>query len=129
MELQAIHWVEQFSFALGVEASEAQHVLLCAGQIAIDEQTMTVLHPGDMRGQISAALDSLESFLGEAGYQFSNVVRLNYYTTDVDAFLGAFDVVSTRLKDGHCQPASTLLGVNRLVFPETLVEIEATAVK
>jgi enamine deaminase RidA (YjgF/YER057c/UK114 family) len=129
MELTAIQWNEQFSFAMGVEASSPQRVLMCAGQIAIDASTMTVLHPGDMRGQISAALDSLESFLGDAGYQLSDVVRLNYYTTDVDEFMGAYDVVSSRLRDGHCQPASTLLGVNRLVFPDTLVEIEATAVK
>jgi hypothetical protein len=28
-----------------------------------------------------------------------------------------------------CQPASTLLGVARLAFPELMIEIEATAVK
>jgi enamine deaminase RidA (YjgF/YER057c/UK114 family) len=35
----------------------------------------------------------------------------------------------TRLKEAGCQPASTLLGVSRLAFPELMVEIEATAVK
>lgn len=28
----------------------------------------------------------------------------------------------------NCQPASTLLGVQRLAFPQLLVEMEATAV-
>jgi enamine deaminase RidA (YjgF/YER057c/UK114 family) len=56
-------------------------------------------------------------------------VRLNYYTTDVDKFFAAHDIVITRLKEAGCRPASTLLGVSRLAFPELMVEIEATAVK
>ena len=64
----------------------------------------------------------------EAGAQLSDVVRLNYYTTDVDRFFEAHDAVATRLSSAGCSPASTLLGVTRLAFPELLVEIEATAV-
>jgi enamine deaminase RidA (YjgF/YER057c/UK114 family) len=58
----------------------------------------------------------------------SNVVRLNYYTTDLDAFFGAAEQLGKRLADGGCRPASTLLNVVRLAFPELMVEIEATAV-
>ena len=32
-----------------------------------------------------------------------------------------------RLASAGCQPFSTLFGVNRLAFPELLIEIEATA--
>ena len=52
-------------------------------------------------------------------------MRLNYYTTDVDAFFGAMDVVAARMEGNR--PSSTLLGVTRLAYPEMLVEIEATA--
>jgi enamine deaminase RidA (YjgF/YER057c/UK114 family) len=34
----------------------------------------------------------------------------------------------TRLSGAGCQPASTLLGVASLAFPELMIEIEATAV-
>ena len=57
----------------------------------------------------------------------SDVVRLNYYTTDVDSF-AAYEVLS-RLQEAGIQPSSTLLGVSRLAFPELLIEIEATAVQ
>lgn len=53
-------------------------------------------------------------------------MRLTYYTTDVDALLGVWPLITQRLADNR--PASTLLGVARLAFPEMLVEIEATAV-
>ena len=56
-------------------------------------------------------------------------MRLNYYTTDGDRFLESYDVIVTRLQAAGCRPASTLLGVARLAFPDLLVEIEATAVE
>ena len=53
---------------------------------------------------------------------------LNYYTTDVDLLLQNWDALTTRLDAAGCRPASTLLGVTRLAFPDWLIEIEATAV-
>jgi enamine deaminase RidA (YjgF/YER057c/UK114 family) len=64
-----------------------------------------------------------------AGFTLADVVRRNYYTTDVDAFLGAGAASVARLEEAGCQPTSTLLGVARLAFPSLLVEIEATAVR
>jgi enamine deaminase RidA (YjgF/YER057c/UK114 family) len=81
-----------------------------------------------MRAQIAQALDNLETVLGEAGLGLSNVVRLNYYTTDIDALFESWEVVATRLGDAGARAASTALGVARLAFPPLLVEIEATAV-
>jgi hypothetical protein len=57
--------------------------LICAGQTAVDGQG-NPQHPGDMRGQISLAMDNLEAVLAEAGMNLSNVVRLGVYATDVD---------------------------------------------
>ncbi|MDP6511726.1 MAG: Rid family hydrolase, partial [SAR202 cluster bacterium] len=59
----------------------------------------------------------------------SDVVRLNYYVTDIDAFFAAAETLGARLGQAGCRPASTLLGVASLAFPELLVEIEATAAK
>ena len=75
------------------------------------------------------SLDNLEIVLGQAGYNLADVVRLNYYTTDVDGFLAEFDMAKSRLAEAGCRPSSTLLGVTRLAYPELLVEIEATAAK
>ena len=49
-----------------------------------------------MRGQINQAMDNLETVLRESGAGLSNVVRLNYYTTDVDLLLEAYDAVLGR---------------------------------
>ena len=73
-------------------------------------------------------MDNLETVLRQAGAELSDVVRLNYYTTDVDRCLEAWDALSARLSEAGCRPASTLLGVTHLYHPDILIEIEATAV-
>ena len=86
------------------------------------------MHTGDMGAQIAQAFDNLETVLREAGLGLSDVVRLNYYTTDLDRFFEVYEVVASRLAESGCRPSSTLLGVASLAFPELLAEIEATAV-
>jgi 2-iminobutanoate/2-iminopropanoate deaminase len=131
MEKRAINpwqWQNQLGFSQAIEIINGQRVLYCAGQTSMDGEGRP-LHQGDMQAQISQALDNLDTVLKAAGLSLSNVVRLNYYTTDVDGFLAAYEVAKTRLAEARCQPASTLLGVDRLAFAELLVEIEATAVE
>jgi enamine deaminase RidA (YjgF/YER057c/UK114 family) len=124
-------WQDQFNFVQANEVRDMQRMLICAGQTSADDEG-NVVHPGDMRAQVAQTLDNIETGLRNAGFELSDVVRLNYYTTDVDGFFEAFwggdDALVTRLAEAGCRPASTLLGVTRLAFPELLVEIEATAV-
>lgn len=121
-------WQDQFGFSHGQEVTGASRVLYCAGQTSTAPDG-TTLHVDDMRAQTEAALDNLETVLREAGMTLADVVRLTYYVTDVDRYLAeGVEVVGSRLAAAGVQPASTLLGVPRLAFPEFLIEIEATAV-
>jgi enamine deaminase RidA (YjgF/YER057c/UK114 family) len=120
-------WQDAWGYVQANEITGARRVLVCAGQLATDADGH-LLHDGDMRGQIGQTLDNLETVLKAAGFGFGDLVRLNYYTTDVDAFMEAMAEFGGRLAAANCRPASTLLGVSRLVFPGQLVEMEATAV-
>jgi len=119
-------WQDQFGFVQANEVSGERRTIYCAGQTSNDDGR--TVHPGDMRAQFNKAMDNLETILREADAELSDVVRLTYYTTDVDRFFGEYDAVVGRLEEAGCQPATTLLGVSRLASPEVLVEIEATAV-
>ena len=121
-------WQNHLGFSQAIEVTGAQRVLYCAGQASMSADGRP-LHAGDMRAQIGQALDNLEEVLRSAGLSLSDVVRLNYYTTDIESFFAAYEVALGRLKDAGIQPSSTLLGVSRLAFPELLIEIEATAVQ
>ena len=118
-------WQDQFGFAQAVVATPPARWLFLAGQGPADADGATV--PGDIGAQLSQCLDNLQTLLAQAGADLSHVVRLNYYTTDVDALFGVWSLITERLAAGGCRPASTLLGVARLAFPDMLVEIEATA--
>jgi enamine deaminase RidA (YjgF/YER057c/UK114 family) len=121
-------WQDQFGFVQANETSGVERVLLCSGQtsVAADGQPM---HEGDMGAQVVQALDNLETVLGEAGFALADVVRLNYFVTDVDAFIQAGEVYGAKVAQAGCRPASTLLGVSRLALPQLMVEVEATAVQ
>jgi enamine deaminase RidA (YjgF/YER057c/UK114 family) len=121
-------WQDAFGYSQAIETVGGQSVLYCAGQTSMSADGSPV-HSGDMRAQLTKSFDNLEEVLKVSGYSLSNVVRLNYYTTDIDAFFAAYDSAMTRLDAASCKPASTLLGVARLAFPELMIEIEATAVK
>jgi enamine deaminase RidA (YjgF/YER057c/UK114 family) len=121
-------WQDAYAFSQGIEVTGGERVLYCAGQASVDEQGQPV-HPGDMRAQLAQALDNLEAVLNEAGFALADVVRLNYYPTDVELFFAHMDVALDRLQAAGCAPSGTLLGVSRLAFPGLVIEIEATAVR
>jgi enamine deaminase RidA (YjgF/YER057c/UK114 family) len=121
-------WQDQFAFSQAVDVAGAARVLYCAGQTSVDQDGQ-VMHAGDMAGQLTKAFDNLETVLTAAGLKLADVVRLNYYVTDVPAFFAASAIVGTRLRDAPCKPSGTLLGVAALFHPDAMVEIEATAVE
>ena len=120
-------WQDRFAFVHANVISDGRRVAYCAGQTSTDADG-NAIHKGDMASQIEQALANVETVLGEAGMALSDVVRLNYYVTDVDAFLQVGETLKAALASAGCRPASTLLGVTRLASPDFLVEIEATAI-
>ena len=119
-------WQDDFGFVQANEVTGSQRYLVCSGQTAVDADGSPEA-AGNMADQITKSFDNLETVLKQAGFSLSDVVRLNYYTTDVDGFIETAEVAGRRLAESGCRAASTLLGVTRLAFPQLLVEIEATA--
>jgi enamine deaminase RidA (YjgF/YER057c/UK114 family) len=120
-------WQDAYGFSQAVETTGATRQLFCSGQTSVDAEG-NPLHPGNMAAQLACALDNLGAVLARSGMGFENVVRLNYYTTDIDAYFAASGEVARRFAAVGCKPAGTLLAVARLFHPDILIEIEATAV-
>ena len=118
-------WSLQVGYNQAEAVSGHTTQLYCAGQTAVDAEGKPQF-AGDLGAQLGLALDNLQAVLDGAGMTLGNVVRLNIFTTDVDAFLAQLGVLHARLQGAA--PPGTLLGVARLAYPELMVEIEATAV-
>lgn len=120
-------WQDEFGYVQANAISDGNRVIHCAGQASVDDDG-NPMHEDDMAGQLGQSFDNLETVLEQAGAALSDVVRLNYYVTDIQAFFGAMETIGPRLAQSNCRPASTLLQVARLALPPLLAEIEATAV-
>jgi enamine deaminase RidA (YjgF/YER057c/UK114 family) len=130
MSLKAVNpwsWQDAFHFSQAVEVPAASRVVFLAGQTSVDEDGHP-LFPGDMAAQLQKAFENLELVLEHAGLSLANLVRLNYYVTDMAAYASARDIVAVRLGALAVKPSGCLLGVTCLAQPELMIEIEATAV-
>lgn len=124
--------VNPWSWSLNVGYNQAEILegatrqLICAGQAAVDADG-NPQHLNDMRGQITLALDNLESILSASDMGLANITRLSIYTTDMDEAMKNFDIFGVRFGPISASPPMTLLGVTRLAIPGLMFEIEATA--
>lgn len=100
-------------------------MLFIAGQVALDAEG-NVVGSDDMQSQVRQVMKNLETVLASVGADFSDVVKVNIFTTDIERFREAGDIYSSYI-DGNA-PASTLVQIDRLARPVFLVEIEAIAI-
>ena len=97
-----------------------------AGTVPFDEDA-NVVGIDDMKMQVLKILDNIRISLAAAGATPADVVRINVYALNVDDYVtnGAPEVIAFF---GDNKPTSTTVQVSRLVHPDWVVEIEATAV-
>ncbi|GIG64369.1 RidA family protein [Phytomonospora endophytica] len=122
-----VTWSLEMGFNQGEVVSGHTRTLYVSGQTSMSAEGKPE-HDGDMAAQLALSLDNLEAVLGEAGMSLSNLIRLNVYTTDVDALFPHYGVLAARLGAAGVAPTTTMLGVTRLAIPGQLVELEGTAV-
>ena len=96
-----------------------------AGQGGWDESLEI---PDDPKSQIRNACESIARVLAEAGASWADVVEItSYHVGEIDeAVLGTL-VEELRKSCPSHQPLWTVLGVERLAFPQMRIEITATA--
>jgi enamine deaminase RidA (YjgF/YER057c/UK114 family) len=97
-----------------------------AGQVSLDADGNFV-GVGDAETQARQVFANLDACLKAAGATFADVVKLNFYVTDI-AYLPAIRAARDQYVDTTNPPASTAVQVVALFKPEAMLEIEAYAV-
>ena len=116
-------WDPRGRFAQVVKIGNQIYV---AGQTSVDANG-NVVGKGDIEAQVRQVFQNIQKCLEAAGATFDHVVKLNVYSTDLDAHIEFISKV--RKEYFPKEPvASTTVQVGRLVHPDWLVEIEAIAV-
>ena len=115
-------WEPKVGYSRAVQVGETVYVSGTTGT----DPSGKVLAPGDMYAQTVQTIRNIENALKRLGMGLENVVRTRIYVTEIDRWE---EVAKAHAEFfGAVHPATSLIGVARLVDPEMLVEIEAVAV-
>ena len=115
-----------YTHAVSVEG--AGKVIYVSGQVSWDAAGK-VVGKGDMRAQSEQVFKNVTDQLKAAGAGWDNVIKMNGYMVGLgpERVAAYREVRSRYLKEGAL-PASTLVGVEALVDPDLLLEVEVVAV-
>ena len=114
-----------YSHAVSVAGSAK--VVFISGQVAWDANGK-VVGKGDMRAQSEQVFNNVAAALAAAGARWDDVVKMNGYMVGMHGErVAAYREVRQRFLKKDALPASTLVGVERLVDPELLLEVEVVA--
>lgn len=115
-------WESKVSYSRAVKVGKTVEV---SGTTAV--LNGVVQHKGNLYEQTKTALAIIEKALEEAGMDLHDVVRTRMYVTDISRWEEAGKAHGEFFV--HIRPATTLVEVSRLVDPDMLIEIEATAIE
>jgi enamine deaminase RidA (YjgF/YER057c/UK114 family) len=88
---------------------------------------MNVVGKKNMAAQTERVYENLKKVIEDAGGTMKNIVMLNIYCTDLEAY----DKETRHLRKkyfGDYYPATTAVEVKRLYRPDFMIEVEAVAV-
>ena len=114
-------------FTHTVAVSGPAKLVYVSGQVSYDRDGF-VIGKDDMRAQAEQVFKSLTHNLRTAGATWSDVVKLNGYLVKMNhESVNLYREVRSRYLDPKRMPASTLVGVKRLVHEDLLLEVEVIA--
>ena len=124
--LQPPGWARPRGYANGIVAEGRQ--VFVAGQIGWDAEQRFV--SDDFATQARQAFLNIVDVLGCAGAGPQHLVRLTWYVTSREEYLGSSAAIGASYREifGRNFPAMSVVVVAGLVEPRAKVEIEATAV-
>lgn len=95
-----------------------------SGTVAVEDDQL--IGPGDPYIQTAVILRKIENVLKQAGASLKDVVRTRIFVTDISQW----EAVGRAHGEffGEIRPCTTMVEVARLIAPEYMVEIEATAI-
>jgi enamine deaminase RidA (YjgF/YER057c/UK114 family) len=114
-------------FTHTVSVTGPMKLVYVSGQVSYDRDGI-VVGVGDFRAQCEQVFKSVTLNLQAAGATWADVVKVNGYMVDLNPHdVATYREVRHRFFDRASQPASTLVGVPKLVHDDLLLEVEVVA--
>lgn len=115
-------WEEIVGYSRAVKTG---NIIEVTGTIAVNDAG-EVIGKNDAYEQTRFILQKIDSILKEAGASLSDVTRTRMFVTDITLW-EAYGKAHHEFF-GNIKPCTSMIGINQLINPDCLIEIEATAV-
>ena len=116
-------WENEYGYS---QAVKVRNTIYLAGQVSHDDKG-NIVSPGDMEAQMRQAYANIEKVLAQYGATIDNVVDEVIFVTDMDAAYAARVKCRQEVFSGNPEVASTIVQIQRLAFPELMIEIKCVA--
>ena len=119
-------WPRPKGYSNGISARG--RLVVTAGVVGWDEQEHFTSNT--LPGQFEQVLKNIVAILAEDGTGPEQLIRLTCYVTSIEAYLASLAEIGEAWQRiiGRHYPTMALVEVVRLVEPQAMVEVEATAV-
>ena len=112
-------WEKEYGYS---QAVKVENTIYVSGQVSHDDKG-NVVGPGNMEVQMRQAYANVEKMLAQYGATIDNIVDELLFVTDMDAAFAARAKCRQEVFSGKPVLASTIVQIQRLAFPELMVEI------
>jgi 2-iminobutanoate/2-iminopropanoate deaminase len=116
-------WEKEYGYAQSVKVEDTIYV---SGQVSHDE-TGKIVGRGDMEAQMRQAYTNIQKVLAQYSATMNNIVDETLFVTDMDAAFSAAVKCRKNVFSGIPVVASTIVQIQRLAFPDLLIEIRCVA--
>jgi 2-iminobutanoate/2-iminopropanoate deaminase len=116
-------WENEYGYSQAVKVGDTIYL---AGQVSHDDKG-NVLGEEDMEVQMRAAYANVGKVLAQYGATMANVVDEMVFVTDMDAAFAARVKMKQEVFSGSPVLASTIVQIQRLAFPQLMIEIRCIA--
>jgi 2-iminobutanoate/2-iminopropanoate deaminase len=112
-------WEKEYGYS---QAVKVENTIYVSGQVSHDVNG-NIVGLGDMWLQMRQAYANVEKVLAQYGATIDNIVDEVLFVTDMDAAFAARVKCRQEVFSGKPVLASTIVQIQRLAFPELMVEI------
>jgi enamine deaminase RidA (YjgF/YER057c/UK114 family) len=116
-------WEKEYGYAQAVKVGDTIYL---SGQVSHDDEGK-IVGVGDMEAQMRQAYANIKKVLAEYGATIDNVVDEILFVTDMDSAFAAAVKCRREVFSGTPIVASTIVQIQRLAFPDLMIEIRCVA--
>jgi 2-iminobutanoate/2-iminopropanoate deaminase len=116
-------WEKEYGYSQAVKVGDTIYI---SGQVSHDDEGK-IVGQGDMEAQMRQAYANIQEMLEKYGATMDNVIDEVLFVTDMNTAFAAAVKCRQEVFSGQPVVASTIVQIQRLAFPDLMIEIKCVA--